>query len=89
MPARFLKFHIWIPHEKIVDPYFFFLSGLCTFLELCPFELYFISKIFVSWKELTLSKQQSSMVKHENNYITNLKIFYEVGILADIIGNCL
>ena len=26
--ARVLKFHIWIPHEKIADPYFFFLSAL-------------------------------------------------------------
>ena len=28
--ARVLKFHIWIPHEKIADTYFFF--------ELWPFE---------------------------------------------------
>ena len=36
--ARVLKFHIWIPHGKIVDPYFFFLSELSPFLQLCPFE---------------------------------------------------
>ena len=36
--ARVLKFHIWIPHGKIVDARFFFLSELCPFLELCPFE---------------------------------------------------
>ena len=37
--ARILKFHIlWIPPGKIVDPYFFFLSELSPFLELCPFE---------------------------------------------------
>ena len=32
-----MKFHIQIPHEKIFDPYFF-MSKLCPFLELCPFE---------------------------------------------------
>ena len=36
--ARALTFHIWIPHGKIVDPNFFFLSELSPFLELCPFE---------------------------------------------------
>ena len=36
--ARVLKFHIWIPHGKIVDARFFFLSKLSPFLELCPFE---------------------------------------------------
>ena len=36
--ARVLKFHIWIPHGKIVDGHFFFLSEFCPFLELCPFE---------------------------------------------------
>ena len=35
---RVLKFDIWVPHEKIADPYFFFLSGIFVFLELCPFE---------------------------------------------------
>ena len=36
--ARVLKFHIWIPHGKIFDARFFFLSELSPFLELCPFE---------------------------------------------------
>ena len=37
--ARVLKFHIWIPHGKIFDTrFFFFLSELSPFLELCPFE---------------------------------------------------
>ena len=36
--ARVLKFHIWIPHGKIADAHFFFLSKLSPFLELCPFE---------------------------------------------------
>ena len=36
--ASVLKFHIWIPHGKIDDPSFFFLSELSPFLELCTFE---------------------------------------------------
>ena len=36
--ARVLNFHIWIPHGKIADTLFFFLSELSPFLELCPFE---------------------------------------------------
>ena len=38
MRARVLTFHIWIPHGKIVEHVFFFLSELSPFLELCPFE---------------------------------------------------
>ena len=34
----FLKFHIWIPQDKITDTYFVFLSGLCPFPELWPLE---------------------------------------------------
>ena len=34
--ARDLKFHMYIPNEKIVDPYFF--HELFSFSELCPFE---------------------------------------------------
>ena len=36
--ARVLKFHIWIPSQKIAYPYFFFLSELSPLAELCPFE---------------------------------------------------
>ena len=36
--ARVLKFHIWIPRQKIAYPYFFFLSELSPLNELCPFE---------------------------------------------------
>ena len=36
--VRDLKFYVSIPHEKIVDPYFFFLSELCPFSELFPLE---------------------------------------------------
>ena len=39
MYAMALKFHIWIPYEKIGDAYFVFLSsGLCPFSELWPFD---------------------------------------------------
>ena len=38
MDASVLKFHIWIPHEKKDDLYFFFYSELCPFSELSPFE---------------------------------------------------
>ena len=36
--ATVLKFLIWIPHGKIPDMYFFFLTGSCPFSELWPFE---------------------------------------------------
>ena len=36
--ARVLKFHIWIPHQKIAYPHFFFLSELSPLAELCPFK---------------------------------------------------
>ena len=35
--ARVLKFHIWTPHGKIADPYFFSCPSSPS-LELCPFE---------------------------------------------------
>ena len=38
MHARVLKFHIWIPHEKIADPYFFSDQDYAPFPELWPFE---------------------------------------------------
>ena len=34
--ARVLKFHIWIPRQKIAYPYFFFLSELSPLVEFCP-----------------------------------------------------
>ena len=36
--ARVLKFHMWIPDEKIANPCFFFFSELSPLLELWPFE---------------------------------------------------
>ena len=38
MYANVLKIYIWIPHEKIGDQYFFFLSELSPILELLPFK---------------------------------------------------
>ena len=35
--ARVLKFHIWIPHVKVVD-WYFFLARVMTLSGLCPFE---------------------------------------------------
>ena len=37
MHTRVLNFHIWISHEKYLIC-IFFLSELCPFMELCPFE---------------------------------------------------
>ena len=34
-----LKFHMWIPHKKIADPFVFF-SELSPLLELWPFEIF-------------------------------------------------
>ena len=36
--SRVLKFHIWIPHGKLADPYFIFLVRVISLSELCPFE---------------------------------------------------
>ena len=36
--ARVLKFHIWIPRQRIAYLYFLFLSELSPLAELCPFE---------------------------------------------------
>ena len=40
MNARVLKFHIHIPHEKIVDT-FFFMPKLCPFLSYVPLKTKF------------------------------------------------
>ena len=43
MNVRVLKFHIQIPHEKIVDPYFFFFScsSYAPFWSYAPFKTKF------------------------------------------------
>ena len=40
-PARDLKFHIQIPHEKIVDPYFFSCPSYAPFLSYVPLKTKF------------------------------------------------
>ena len=54
MYANVLKFHIWIPHEKIGDPYFFYPNYL-LFYSYFPFnKIRLKSRIFVpllpSWQ---------------------------------------
>ena len=41
MNARVLKFYIQIPHEKIVDPYFFSCSSYAPFWSYAPFKTKF------------------------------------------------
>ena len=36
--ARVLKFHMHIPHEKIVDPYFFSCPSYAPFLSYVPLK---------------------------------------------------
>ena len=39
--ARDLKFHVCIPHEKIVDPYFFSCPSYAPFLSYVPLKTKF------------------------------------------------
>ena len=41
MNVRVLKFHIQIPHEKIVDPYFFHVQVMRLFWSYAPFKTKF------------------------------------------------
>ena len=41
MNARVLKFHIQIPHVKIVDPYFFSCPSYAPFLSYVPLKTKF------------------------------------------------
>ena len=41
MNVRVLKFHIQIPHEKIVDRHFFFMFKVCIFWSYGPFKIKF------------------------------------------------
>ena len=53
--ARVLKFHIWIPHGKIADPYFFSCLSYLPFWSYAPLkkpEWNLVSKI--SWKVFEL-----------------------------------
>ena len=40
MHARVLKFHVWIPHEKIADTYFFSHQDYAPFLSYGPLKKY-------------------------------------------------
>ena len=40
MQARVLKFHVWIPHEKIADNIFFFDQDYATFLRYGPLKIW-------------------------------------------------
>ena len=51
MHARVLKFHIWIPHEKIADMYFFSYQDYAPFLSYGPFE-----KIWMNFCQQNISK---------------------------------
>ena len=61
MNARVLKFHMHIPHEKIVDPYFFSCPGYAPFLS--PFE----NKI-----ENLVCKISQKVFKLEPSYLVHL-----------------
>ena len=55
MNARDFKFHIQIPHEKIVDPYFFSCPSYAPFLSYVPLKTKFenlVCKIFQKVFEL-------------------------------------
>ena len=41
MNARVLNFHIQIPHDKIVDPYFFVWPSYAPFLSYVPLKTKF------------------------------------------------
>ena len=36
--ARVLKFHIWVPHGKIADPYFFSYTSYLPFWSYAPLK---------------------------------------------------
>ena len=55
MNARVLKFHIQIPHEKIVDPYFFSCPSYTPSLSYVPLNTIFENIVCkISQKEFEL-----------------------------------
>ena len=53
--VRDLKFHMCIPHEKIVDPYFFSCLSYAPFLSYVPLKTKFENLVFkISQKEFEL-----------------------------------
>ena len=61
--ARGLKFHIHIPHEKIVDPYFFVWPSYAPFLSYVPLKTKF---------ENLVCKISPKVSKLEPSYLVNL-----------------
>ena len=46
MNARVLKFHMHIPHEKIVDPYIFSCPSYAPFLSYVPLKTKFENLVY-------------------------------------------
>ena len=64
MNARVLKFHIHIPHDKIVDPYFFFVwPSYVPFLSYVPLKTKF---------ENIVCKISQKVFKLEPSYLVHL-----------------
>ena len=61
--ARILKFHIHIPHEKIVDPYFFVWPSYTPFLSYVPLKTKF---------ENLVCKISPKVLKLEPSYLVHL-----------------
>ena len=61
--ARVLKFHIHIPHEKIVDPYFFVWPSYAPFLSYFPLKTKF---------ENLVCKIPPKVLKLEPSYLEHL-----------------
>ena len=61
--ARVLKFHIHIPHDKKVDPYFFCMAKLCPFLSNVPLKTKF---------ENLVCKISQKVLKLEPSYLVHL-----------------
>ena len=47
--AWVLKFYIWLPNEKIADPYFFFLSSMFV-------------KSYASWKKIRIKSCEQGLL---------------------------
>ena len=63
MNARILKFHIHIPHDKIVDPYFFVWPSYAPFLSYVPLKTKF---------ENLVCKISQKVLKLEPSYLVHL-----------------
>ena len=63
MSARVLKFHIHIPHDKIVDPYFFVWPSCAPFLRYVPLKTKF---------ENLVCKISKNVLKLEPSYLVHL-----------------